>query len=203
MSQELKNEIVTDINLWKYGFILIIIGIVMTIIPIMYAFFKRIKLDKPKFWFEEANFLGKNKERLIACEGRIQGTLIFWKNKAEAHRKLHIANVLWGLISAVSLPVLIQFYDKTDSYSLTFMTVLTFWTGLIFAISHTLKSESKYQGYRSTESDYYDSTRELLDTPERDEKKLEHLVNEHIDIVEKIRQVARGIETGTPPSARI
>jgi hypothetical protein len=90
---------------------------------------------------------------------------------------LHI-NAFRGATKPLTLNF--SFYDKTYSY------LLIFWTGLIFAISHTLKSGSKYQGYRFTESDYYDSIRELLDTPERDDKKLEDLVNAHIEIVEKI-----------------
>ena len=82
----------TNINLWQIGFFVIITGIVLTIIPIA-LFKKRIKLDKPKFWFKEADFLGDNKERLIVNEGRIQGTLIYWKNKAAAHRMLYNANI--------------------------------------------------------------------------------------------------------------
>lgn len=193
----------THVNLWQLGLFALIAGIVLTIIPLIFAFRKRIKLDKPKFWFKEANFFGDQKERLIATEGRIQGTLVYWKNNAAAQRMLYTANIFWGLIAAVSLPVLIQFYEKSDNWSLSFMTVLTFWTGLIFAISHTLKSESKYQGFRATESDFYDITRELLDTPERDKAKLRLLVNEYIETVEKIRKVARRIETGIPPSARL
>ena len=190
-------------NIWQVGFFVLVLGIIITIIPILIAFQKKIKLDKPSKWFNEANYLGDLKDRLIANESRIQGTLLYWKNKAAAHRMLHNANIFWGLIAAVSLPVLIQYYNTEDIWSHTFMTVLTFWTGLVFAFSHTLKSEEKYQGFRATESEYYDITRELLDTPERDSKELEVLVNEYIVTVEKIRKVARRVETGSPPSARI
>ncbi|MES2328183.1 MAG: hypothetical protein V4539_01185 [Bacteroidota bacterium] len=192
-----------NINLWQIGFMALMLGILLTTIPIIFAFRKKIKLDKPKFWFKEADFLGDLRVRLIATEGRIQGTLIYWKNQAAAHRILHTANIFWGLIASVSLPVLVQFYDKNDAWASSFMTVMTFWTGLIFAISYTLKSESKYQGFRATESDFYDITRQLLDTPERDEEKLEQLVNDYIKTVEEIRKMARRIETGIPPSVRL
>ncbi len=164
---------------------------------------KRVKLDKPKSWFEEADNFGSLKDRLIANEDRIKGTLIFWKNKATAHKLLHDSNIFWGLISAVSLPVLIQYYDVNNIWSHAFMTILTFWTGLLFAISHTLKSEEKYQGFRATESEYYDATRQLLDTSVKDEQELEVMVNGYFDIVEKIRKIARKVETESPPSARI
>ena len=193
----------SEIILWKYGLVALLIAIVLTIIPIVLAFMKKVKLDKPKYWFDEADFFGDQKERLKATEGRIQGTLVYWKNQAEAYRLLHTANIFWGLIAAVSLPILVQFYDKTEFWSLAFMTGLTFWTGLIFAIAHTLKSESKYQGFRATESDFYDLTRELLDTPERDSEALKKLVNDYILTVEKVRKVARRIETGIPPSVRL
>lgn len=192
-----------NIDFWKIGFIFLILGIIITIIPIVLAFNKKIKLDQPKFWFEEATYFGDLKDRLIKNESRIQGTLIFWKNKAAAHRLLHSANVFWGLIAAVSLPVLIQYYNGDENWARIFMTVLTFWTGLIFAFSHTLKSEEKYQGFRSTESEYYDITRELIDTSERDPEELKILVNEYFAQVERIRKVARKVETGSPPSSRI
>lgn len=192
----------SEIILWKYGLVALLIAIVVTTIPIVLAFMKKVKLDKPKYWFDEADFFGDQKERLKATEGRIQGTLVYWKNQAAAYRLLHNANIFWGLIAAVSLPILVQFYDKTEFWSLAFMTVLTFWTGLIFAIAHTLKSESKYQGFRATESDFYDLTRELLDTPERDPEELKKLVNDYILTVEKVRKVARRIETGIPPSVK-
>lgn len=190
-------------NLWQIGLIILMIGILITIIKIVVAFTKKIELEKPKSWFNEATFFGDLKGRLIANEQRIIGTLIFWKNKAYAHKILHSSNILWSLISAVSLPVLIQFYDDTDIWSKTFMTVLTFWTGTLFAFSHTLKSEVKYQGFRATESEYYDITRELLDTPIRDINELEKLVNEYFETVEKIRKIARKVETEAPPTIKI
>jgi len=192
-----------NINLWQIGLIILGIGIILTIIPILIAFMKKVKLDKPKSWFNEANHFGNLKERLIANENRIQGTLIYWKNQAAAHKKLHSSNIFWGIISAVSLPVLIQYYDETNIWSHAFMTILTFWTGILFAISHTFKSEEKYQGFRATESEYYDITRELLDTPIKEEKELEKLVNNYFDVVERIRKIARKVETESPPSARI
>ena len=192
-----------NINFWQIGLALLAIGIILTIIPIVAAFMKKVKLDKPKSWFNEANHLGELKERLLANENRIQGTLIYWKNQAAAHKKLHTSNTFWGIISAVSLPVLIQYYEDTNIWSHAFMTILTFWTGILFAISHTFKSEEKYQGFRATESEYYDITRELLDTPIKAESELEKLVNDYFETVEKIRKVARNVETESPPSARI
>ena len=192
-----------NINLWQIGLIILITGIILTIIPIVLAFMKKVKLDKPKSWFNEANHFGNLKERLIANENRIQGTLIYWKNQAAAHQKLHNSNIFWGIISAVSLPVLIQYYEDTNIWSHAFMTILTFWTGILFSVSHTFKSEEKYQGFRATESEYYDITRELLDTPIKEENKLEKLVNEYFEVVEKIRKIARKVETESPPSVRI
>ncbi len=192
-----------NINLWQVGLIALAIGIVLTILPIVIAFMKKVKLDKPKSWFNEANHFGNLKDRLIANETRIQGTLVFWKNQAAAHRILHSSNTFWGIISAVSLPVLIQYYDDKDIWSHAFMTILTFWTGILFAVSHTFKSEEKYQGFRATESEYYDITRELLDTPIKEENELEKLVNNYFETVERIRKVARKVETESPPSARI
>ena len=57
---------------------------------------------------------------------------------------LDSARVIWSLISAITLPVLILFYDAADKWAVSFMTLLTTWTGLIVTLSYTFKAEEKY-----------------------------------------------------------
>lgn len=188
--------------IWIIACCILVIGVIITILPIIVAFTKKVKLNKTSKWFNEADFLGNQKQRLIDHEIRMEGTLIYWKNKATAHNRLHNARVIWSLISAVILPVLIQFYDNKNLWSIAFMTGLTTWTGFIVALAHGLKSEEMFRGFRECESDYYDIARELLDLKISGSNRIEEKVNQFIKEAENIRKVGRKVETNSPPSGR-
>jgi hypothetical protein len=134
------------------------------------------ELNPTGVWFDETDRLGTEKTRVREHYSRIKGTLRFWKNKAAAHQRLHSARVLWSLVSAVSLPVLVQRFDKSNPWSVLFMTMLTSWSGFIVSLAYTLKSEEKYQGFRQQESDYYDAGRHLLDFASSEPAKLKQEV---------------------------
>lgn len=196
-------SIYTGINFdwWLAGVVVLIIAIVTTLIPIVFGYFSFVELNDPGEWFDTAEQLGSEKERVITHYSRIIGTLRFWKSRAAAHHRLHLARVIWSLLSAVLLPVLVQFYDKSNTWAVLFMTILTTWTGIIVALAFTLKSEEKYQGYRQQESDFYDISRKLLDLSKRGDPKLEKKIDAYIEIVSEIRKIGRKVETGSPPSA--
>jgi hypothetical protein len=189
-----------DEKIWLAASVVLLLGILGTIVPVALAFLKKIKLDKPTSWFDKATVLGAQQQRLLDHEARIQGTLLFWKNKAAAHGRLHSSSVLWSLFSAVSLPVLVQLYEKSLMWSNVFLTTLTFWTGLVVALAHTFKSEELYRGFRQCESDYYDLTRRLLDYPAKTEQELDAQVDAYLETVYRIRALGRDVETNSPMS---
>jgi hypothetical protein len=166
------------------------------------AFLKKVKIQRAPKWFSDASVFGNQQQRLIDHELRMEGTMVYWKNKAAAHQRMHNARVIWSLLSAVTLPVLVQFFDKQDLWSVAFLTGLTTWTGFIVALAHAMKSEQMYQGFRQCESDYYDLARELLDWPAQNPQDQEKQVNEFLKEVESVRKVGRKVETGSPPSGR-
>lgn len=186
---------------WQAGVAMLAVSIAATIAPIVFSFLNFAGLNDPGDWFDKATNLGNEQQRLAAHYSRIRGTLQFWKNKAAAHHRLHLARVFWSLLSAVILPVLIQLFNRTNGWSVLFMTVLTTWTGLIVALAYSFKSEEKYQGLRQQESDFYDVSRELLDSTFKDNAELTEKVNKYIETVSSIRRTARRVETGSPPSA--
>ena len=186
---------------WQAGVVVLAVSIVATITPILFSFLGFAGLNDPGDWFDKATDLGDQQQRLVAHYSRIRGTLQFWKNKAAAHYRLHLARVFWSLLSAVILPVLIQRFDRNNGWSVLFMTVLTTWTGLIVALAYTFKSEERYQGLRQQESDFYDVSRGLLDSAFKDDAERNQKVNNYIEIVRSIRRTARRVETGSPPSA--
>lgn len=186
---------------WQAGVAVLVISIGSTLAPILFSFLNFAQLNDPGDWFNTASQLGNEQARVEAHYSRIRGTLRFWKNKAAAYHRLHLARVYWSLLSAVALPVLIQHFDRANKWSVLFMTILTTWTGLVVAISYTFKSEEKYQGLRQQESDFYDVSRKLLDTVVPGDPDLTDKVNKYIETVSSIRRTARRVETGSPPSA--
>src|SRR5215469_4224075 len=133
---------------WEAGVVVLGISIAATLAPILFSFLNFAELNDPGDWFDTASQLGHEKARVVTHYSRIRGTLRFWKNKAAAYHRLHLARVLWSLLSAVALPVLIQHFDRTNRWSVLFLTILTTWTGLIVALAYTFKAEEKYQGLR-------------------------------------------------------
>ena len=131
---------------------------------------------------------------------RIEGTLIYWKNKASAYEILNNSRIMWSLVSSGLVPVLLQVFDRNDIFATIFMVSFTTWTGFIVIASYSRKAEEKYRGFRQVESAYYDLRRHILDFPESDEQALKKQVDIYLSQVEQIRDVARKIvETGSPP----
>jgi hypothetical protein len=188
-------------RIWIDAWVLLLVAIASTIVPILRAVFETVKLQKPTAWFDTANQFPEDKQRLIDHEARIIGTLNFWKNQATQHSRINTARILWSLCAAVTLPLLIQLYDKSEIWANVFLTTLTLWTGFIVSLAHTLKSEEKFRGYRQCESDYYDVSRALLDNPAETTAARKKQVTEYLSRVASIRALGRDVETGTPPSA--
>jgi hypothetical protein len=188
-------------SFWAAGIATLVISIVGTAIPIAYAVLHRVDINAAPVWIENTTNLGAQHERVKEHYGRMKGTLIYWKNEAAAYHRLDTARVIWSLVSAVSLPVLIQYYDQTVPLANAFLTILTTWTGLIVSLAYTLKAEQRYQGMRQQESDFYDIARNLLDSTSPDDPQLKEKVDEYIKRVEAIRRTARKVETAAPPSA--
>ena len=76
-------------NLWFIGCLVLTLAILLTLAPIVYAFLKQIKLEAPDAWFKQSEAFTDQQARLRDHEGRIQGTLLYWKNKAAAHKRLY------------------------------------------------------------------------------------------------------------------
>jgi len=186
-------------EIWPTLFLVSFLSAIATMAPIILAFLKKVKLDAARVWFKDASYFEEQHKRLIDHEDRILGTLIYWKNKAAAHHRLHTASVIWSIVTAVSLPVLVQFYDSSN-WANAFLTLITVFAGFVVALAHALKSEAMARGFRECESDYYDCSRKLLDHPGETEQERKAQVDEFIKTVEAIRMAGRKVETNRPPS---
>jgi hypothetical protein len=186
---------------WQAGVAGLAVAILTTVFPVAFGFLGFEKLHPAGQWFDTAIQLGSQQQRVVAHYSQIEGTLRFWKSKAAAYRRLHLARIYWSLGSGASLPVLVQCYDKAENWSKVFMTILTFWTGLVVVVAHTLRAEEKYQGFRQQESDFYDTSRELLMFTKKEDVDLEQKVDEYLRTIARVRAVGRRVETSSPPSA--
>lgn len=190
------------IDLWLIGIVIVIFFIVVNIIVLLKALFKKVNLNKVKYWFKDNDNLRKEKQRLEEHESRFSGTLIFWKNKAALHNRLAMSRIYWGLISSILIPVLIQYYKNENVNANIFMTLLSTWVSIITILSFTFKSDEKYRGFRQCESDYYDLARELLDNISPDDSTFNKQVEDFILLSSQIRRLGRAIETDSAISIK-
>lgn len=186
---------------WQAGTYALGLAIVITMVPIVWSFLGHATLHPPGDWFDSSEELSEHRARLISHYTRIKGTLEYWKSRANAHKRLYFAQILWSCLSGVLLPVLIQFFEKTSHWPTVFLTMLTVWNGVLLVFVYTLGSRELYQGFRQQESDFYDQSRRLLNEARHDDPKLHEKVEEYMSIVDRIRQTGRRVETRTPPSA--
>lgn len=186
---------------WQAGTAALCIAIAGTIIPIVWAFFGYATLHCSGDWFDSSDDLSQFKARLMSNYSRINGTLRYWKSKAAAHQRLYFAQVLWASLTGVSLPILVQYFEKSSQWPTLFFTILTAWNGILLVLAYTLHSRELYQGFRQQESDFYDESRRLLNEARHDDPNLSARVEEYLEMVASIRRVGRRVETGAPPSA--
>ena len=186
---------------WQAGTAALSVAIVGTTVPVVWGFFGSAALHSSGDWFDSSEELAEFKARLMSNYSRIHGTLIYWKSKAAAHQRLYFAQVLWASLTGVSLPVLIQYFEKSSQWPTLFLTILTTWNGILLVLAYTLNSRELYRGFRQQESDFYDESRRLLNEARQDDPNLPNKVDGYIEMVASIRRVGRRVETGTPPSA--
>jgi hypothetical protein len=190
-------------SVWIASSILLIYSILLTSYLIAREFLLRKALFASGSWFKDSKDLSEHEARLSANYDRIKGTLTFWKSGASAHKTLHNAQVLWGAITGVLLSVLIPISKgEAQVEANIFLTLLATWNVVLLTLSFVFSAREKYHGFRQAESDFYDSSRDLLNTAKKGDGNLEQKVDEYIELVKQIRKTGRRVEIGAPPSAR-
>ncbi len=190
------------IDSWFIGLIILIIIIFFTILHILQALLMKIELHDGGSGFEENKKFSKEiQEELIQNYSRIQGTLIFWKNRAILYGRLSKYTVIWCIISSYFIPILVQHYNPENLSAKLFLTILPCFSGLLIAISKGLKAEELYRNFRLGESEFFDLRRRLLDRPQSLGNNEREQVDKYFEQAEKIRQIARATELNNPPTA--
>lgn len=205
MSQFLLLRIVMMINdPWFDGLIVLSVLILITLLHILWAALKKVKLNGGGPGFDSAfGFSDDAKKRLEGHYKRIEGTLGFWKNQAALYERMYRYAVLWSILSGVLIPVFIQEYSSSNLWARVFLTVFAAWTGLIVALNRGFKAEELFRKFRQSESEFYDIRRRLLDRPETFGGSEEERLSRYFEATEKIRIAGRDAETSNFPTTNL
>ncbi|MBR8537014.1 hypothetical protein KDU71_15690 [Carboxylicivirga sediminis] len=182
-----------ELIIWVYVSIAI-----LSFLPVLTAILKKINLKPGGDSFSSCNhFSDRNKALLEAHYSRIQGTLLFWKNKSEWNKRFHYYTLIWSLPISILIPIITQTIES-DSSKL-FLTIISSHTAILVGFHRALKIENNFKAFRHGESEFYDLYRRLLDRPqsfgETEEKQIENYFIE----AEKIRKYVRNAETDNFP----
>lgn len=193
------NELQLWADPWLIAIVVYLILIGLTFIPVVLALLKKVQLYPGGDSFDKSiNFSDLAKEKLKQHYSRINGTLIFWKNKAEWHRRFHFYTLGWTIPVSILIPVITQYID-TNIASRIFLTIISSHSALLIAFHRALKIENNFKAFRHGESEFYDLYRRLLDRPktfgETEETQLENYFKE----VDFIRRSVRLAETDNFP----
>lgn len=188
-----------EITGWELANWLYSIFAILSFIPVLKAILKKIELNPGGASFNDSShFSIRAKELLNQHYSRIQGTLIFWKNKAEWHRRFHYYTLLWTIPVSIIIPIITQ-YIETSFESKLFLTIISTHSALTVAFHRALKVENNFKAFRHGESEFYDLYRQLLDRPKSFGQTEEEQMGKYFKEVDFIRRTVRTAETDNFP----
>lgn len=192
-------EQLMNLSPWSISIICYIAVAIITFIPVFVAIIKKVPLNPAgKSFSDSTYFSAENIEVLNQHYTRIYGTLIFWKNKAEWHKRFHYYTLSWTIPISILIPIITQSIDTTIASKL-FLTIISSHTALLIAFHRALKIENNFKAYRLGESEFYDTYRRLLDRPKSFGESEQEQINKYFIDVEKIRKSVRNSETDNLP----
>jgi hypothetical protein len=192
-------QLIEKMTPWTTSIICYIGLALVSFIPVVIAMLKKVKLHPGGETFSESPyFTDANKKLLQQHFTRLHGTLIFWKNKAEWHKRFHYYTLFWTIPVSILIPIITQTVDTTFEAKL-FLTIISTHTAILIAFHRALKIENNFKAFRHGESEFYDLYRRLLDRPisfgATEKKQIETYFIE----VENIRKAVRIAETDNLP----
>ena len=193
----MENTLMT--NYWMIAIILYLTIASITFIPVIIALLKKVELNPGGDSFDKSpHFSEETKELLNQHFSRIYGTLIFWKNKAEWHKRFHFYTLCWTIPISILIPVIVQYVDINFEAKL-FLTIISTHSALLIAFHRALKVENNYKAFRHGESEFYDLYRQLLDRPQSFGDTEEKQIQKYFSDVDFIRRTVRIAETDNFP----
>ena len=190
--------IVLKTNYWTIAIVLYLIIAFITFIPIIMAILKKVKLNPGGDSFDQSpHFSDSAKDLLNQHFSRIQGTLIFWKNKAERYKRFHLYTLCWTIPISILIPIIAQYVATSEAK--LFLTIISTHSALLIAFHRAFKVENNYKAFRLGESEFYDLYRQLLDRPQSFGDTEERQIQKYFSGVDFIRKTVRIAETDNFP----
>jgi hypothetical protein len=182
------------IAIWAY-----LILAVLTFLPVLVAALRKVKLNPGGETFDTSpHFSKETKELLKQHFSRMHGTLIFWKNKAEWHKRFHFYTLCWTIPVSILIPIVAQSLEPNFEARL-FLTIISTHSALLVAFHRALKVENNFKAFRHGESEFYDLYRQLLDRPKSFGDTEEKQIEKYFSEVDFIRRTVRIAETDNFP----
>ena len=188
-----------NISIWTWSIICYSILALLTFIPVIVAVAKKVKLHPGGDTFQHSKYFTPDNIALLEQHySRIKGTLVFWKNKAEWHKRFHYYTLCWTIPVSILIPIVTQVID-TSVTSKLFLTIISTHTALLWGFHRAFKVENNFKAFRNGESEFYDLYRRLLDRPQSFGTTEDVQIESYFIEVEKIRKLVRMAETDNFP----
>ena len=172
---------------------------VLTFLPTLKAIISGVKLNEGGASFSDSGFSEKAKLRLEQHFSRLQGTLAFWKREATRSARFHYYCLWWTIVSSSIMPFLTQAIDAKDAASKWLLTIIAAHIALLLSFHRGLKVSEHFKAFRHGESEFYDTYRRLLDSPETFGSDEDKQLQKYFEEVETIRKFVRNAETDSLP----
>jgi len=171
----------------------------ITFLPTLRALISGVKLNEGGASFKESEFSDEAKSRLEQHFSRLQGTLAFWKREATRSSRFHYYCLWWTIISSSIMPFLTQAIDPNDPASKWLLTIIAAHIALLLSFHRGLKVAERFKAFRHGESEFYDTYRRLLDSPESFGPDENSQLQKYFEEVQIIRKFVRNAETDSLP----
>jgi hypothetical protein len=186
-------------SIWSL-FIVLYLGLALvTFLPTLKALVSGVELNEGGASFKDSGFSEKAKLRLEQHFSRLQGTLAFWKREPTRNARFHYYCLWWTIVSSSIMPFLTQAIDSKDAASKWLLTIIAAHIALLLSFHRGLKVAERFKAFRHGESEFYDTYRRLLDSPETFGADEEKQLQKYFEEVETIRKFVRNAETDSLP----
>jgi hypothetical protein len=180
--------------------IVVYLGLALiTLLPTLKVLVSGVRLNEGGASFKESGFSENGKARLEQHFSRLKGTLAFWKREATRSSRFHYYCLSWTIISSSIMPFLTQAIDPKDAASKWLLTIIAAHIALLLSFHRGLKVAEHFKAFRHGESEFYDTYRRLLDSPDSFGPDEDKQLQKYFEEVETIRRFVRNAETDSLP----
>ncbi|WP_148210219.1 hypothetical protein [Candidatus Korobacter versatilis] len=171
----------------------------LTLLPALRALFSEVQLNPGGASFRDSQFSDEAKVKLEQHFSRLQGTLAFWKREATRNSRFHYYCLCWTILSSCIMPFLTQAINPSDPASKWLLTIIAAHIALLLGFHRGLKIAERFKAFRHGESEFYDTYRRLLDSPQTFGPDEVTQLKKYFEEVEIIRRFVRNAETDSLP----